>query len=258
MAVLGSDHFIADEARFRQILHTAGKIAMDGNLVTLGIQPTSASTGFGYIQRGSLAADVDDREAYQVIRFKEKPDQEQADKMIADGQHLWNSGMFIWQVKDILNEIQRQMPELFSGLRQISQAWGTSQAQEVVAQVWTGLRNETIDYGIMEHAQKVVVLPAAGLGWSDVGSWDSLFDLLVNEARGDDKKNIVMGGEHIGLDTERSLIYVNQPHRLIVTIGVQDLVVVDTGDVLLICDKDKAQQVRQVVKQLKEHGQDYV
>ncbi len=106
----------------------------------------------------------------------------------------------------------------------------------------------------MEGAQKVAVIPAAGLGWSDVGSWDSLFDVLPGNQQG----NIVMGGEHIEIDTHRSLIYVNQPHRLIVTIGVEDLVVVDTGDVLLVCRKDQAQKVRQVVDQLKERGQNYI
>jgi mannose-1-phosphate guanylyltransferase len=116
------------------------------------------------------------------------------------------------------------------------------------------LKNETIDYGIMEGAERVAVIPAADLGWSDVGSWDSLFDVLPADESG----NIVMGGQHIGLDTSHSLVYLNQEHRLIVTIGVSDLVVVDTGDVLLVCPKDQAQRVRQVVSILKKTSQDYV
>jgi mannose-1-phosphate guanylyltransferase len=121
-------------------------------------------------------------------------------------------------------------------------------------QVWPGLESETIDYGIMEGASRVAVIPAAGLGWNDVGSWDSLFEVLPADEQG----NIVMGGEHVGLDTSNSLVYVNQEHRLIVTIGVKDLVVVDTGDVLLVCHKDQAQKVRNVVDHLKKTGEGYV
>jgi mannose-1-phosphate guanylyltransferase len=254
MAVLGSDHYIADEALFRRLLQTAGEAAQQGFLVTLGIEPTFPSTGFGYIQRGDPVGVFNDRQIYKVKKFKEKPSQSQAEAMIVDGQHDWNSGMFIWRVDRILAEIERQMPDLYAGLQKIRQAWVTSNGGAVVDQVWQGLENQTIDYGIMENAQNVVVLPAAGLGWSDVGSWDSLFDLLD----GDEHGNIVMGGEHFGLDTTCSLIYMSQPRRLIVTIGVEDLVVVDTGDVVLVCDKAQAQRVRQVVRQLRDSGKEYL
>jgi len=124
----------------------------------------------------------------------------------------------------------------------------------VLKNVWSDLKSETIDYGVMEAAKNVVVIMADNLQWNDVGSWDSLFDVLPADSQG----NIVVGGQHIGLDTHQSLVYVNQEHRLIVTIGVEDLVVVDTGDVLLVCRKDQAQKVRQVVKKLKESGQEYI
>jgi mannose-1-phosphate guanylyltransferase len=146
------------------------------------------------------------------------------------------------------------MPELSAALSQIATARGTSQQDEVVERVWPGIRQETIDYGIMEGAHQVAVIPAEGLNWSDVGSWDSLFDVLPADEDG----NIVMGGRHVGVNTNDSLVYVNQEHRLIVTIGVEDLVVVDTGDVLLVCQKDQAQKVRQVVNHLKQSGLDYV
>jgi mannose-1-phosphate guanylyltransferase len=124
----------------------------------------------------------------------------------------------------------------------------------VIANVWPTLREETIDYGIMENASDTVVIPATGLGWSDVGSWDSLFDVLGADENG----NIVMGGEHVGISTNSSLVYMDQEHRLIVTIGVDDLIVVDTGDVLLVCRKDQAQKVRQVVNHLKQTNQEYL
>lgn len=254
MAVLGSDHFIADEAGFRNLLRTAGRAAEDDYLVTLGVEPTFPATGFGYIEQGAKIGEYDGCAVFEVAAFKEKPDQAQAIAMLAGGKHYWNSGMFIWRSARILEEIQRQMPQLYAGLQVIRRAWDTPQAQTTLAQVWFGLRNETIDYGVMEKAHNVVALPAAGLGWSDVGSWDSLFDLLPADEHG----NIIMGGEHVGLDTAESLIYVNQPHRLIVTIGVANLVVVDAGDVLLVCRKDQAQSVRQVVRRLKEQGKDYI
>lgn len=162
--------------------------------------------------------------------------------------------MFVWRVDRVLSEFATQMPKLYSGLQEIQQAWGSSQQQTVIYRIWDQLVSETIDYGIMEGAKDVAVIMADDLRWNDVGSWDSLFDVLPSDPQG----NIVMGGEHIGLDTRETLVYVNQEHRLIVTIGVQDLVLVDTGDVLLVCRKDQAQKVRQIVKSLKESGRSYI
>ncbi len=254
MAVLTSDHFIGNEESFRHLLAAAQDAAEDGHLVTLGITPTFAATGYGYIQRGDCVARYGQFDACQVLRFKEKPDEQQAKQMLAGGDHAWNSGMFVWRVERLLAELAAQMPELFAGLQEISRQWGTPRSAEILQGVWNRLESETIDYGIMEGTRDVVVLMADDLEWNDVGSWDSLFDVLPADPHG----NIVMGGQHIGVDTESSLVYVNQEHRLIVTIGVEDLVVVDTGDVLLVCRKDQAQKVRQVVKQLKESGQDYL
>jgi mannose-1-phosphate guanylyltransferase len=146
------------------------------------------------------------------------------------------------------------MPEFYRNLSSILTQEDVAARMKTVEAFWPGLMNETIDYGIMEHARDVVVIPAGSLQWNDVGSWDSLFEVI----RGDEDGNIVMGGAHIGLDTRDSLVYMNQKRRLIVTIGVNDLIVVDTGDVLLVCRKDQAQRVRQVVNQLRENGQEYV
>jgi mannose-1-phosphate guanylyltransferase len=254
MAILTSDHFIRDETRFRELLKTAHDVAEDGFLVTLGIEPTFPATGYGYIQKGDCIGEYDDTDVYKVLRFKEKPDEAQARRLLEGGDHSWNSGMFMWRVEDIMNEFARQMPDLSESLDEIANAWGSPTQQEVLQRIWPGLKPETIDYGIMEGAKKVAVIPATGLGWSDVGSWDSLYDLL----EGDENGNIVMGGKHVGLDTSESLIYVTQKRRLIVTIGVDDLVVVDTGDVLLVCRKDQAQRVRQVVRHLKDNGEEYI
>lgn len=254
MAVLTADHFIGNEGRFRGLLLTAQEIALDGYLVTLGIVPTYIATGYGYIQRGEMLGTYRGKQAYRVLRFKEKPNAKLAKEMLEAGDHYWNSGMFVWRVDRILEEFNRQMPALSTGLAQVSQALNTPQQREVLEGIWSGIEPETIDYGIMEKARNVAVIPAEGLNWSDVGSWDALFDVLP----GDENGNIVMGGQHVGLDTHKSLVYVDQERRLIVTIGVKDLVVVDTEDVLLICRVDQAQRVRQIVRKLEKVNHDYV
>jgi mannose-1-phosphate guanylyltransferase len=254
MAVLTADHYIANEPLYRKLLNTAYQVSQDGYLVTLGIEPAYPATGFGYIQQGEPIGQYDGINVFRVERFKEKPDDEHARQMLEEGGHSWNSGMFMWRVDKILDEFQRQMPDLYQSLQRIGDEWGQDSQQTVIDQEWTKLISETIDYGIMENAHQVAVIPAAGLGWSDVGSWDSLFDLL----EGDESGNIIMGGKHIGLDTSETLVYVQQKHRLIVTIGVDDLVLVDTGDVLLVCHKEQAQKVRQVVQKLKHDGEGYL
>jgi mannose-1-phosphate guanylyltransferase len=246
MAVLTADHVITNGEKYHRLLLSAHQAAQDGYLVTLGITPTHPATGYGYIQQGDLIGNYMDLDVFSVLSFKEKPTEAGANQMLASGDHAWNSGMFVWRVDRIMAEFTRQMPDLAAKLGQISAAWNTPTQAEVVGQVWPELQAETIDYGIMEHANNVAVIPAKELGWSDVGSWDALFDVIP----GDQNGNIVIGGHHIQVDTRDSLIYMNQDRRLIVTIGVDDLVVVDTGDVVLVCRKDQAQKVRQVVQQL--------
>ena len=255
MAVLTADHFIGNVERYHQLLSAAYYAAQDDYLVTLGITPNRPATGYGYIQTGEHLGAYGGLEVYRVLSFKEKPDEAQARAMLESGDHAWNSGMFVWKTKNILAEFERQMPELSAQLSDIAAGWGTPQEAEIIARIWPTLVPQTIDYGIMEGARQVIVIPAPSLDWKDVGTWDSLFEVISPNKDG----NIVIGGQHIGLDTRGSLVYMNQERRLIVTIGVEDLVVVDTGDVLLVCKKDQAQKVRQVVNQLKEtNHQSYV
>jgi mannose-1-phosphate guanylyltransferase len=153
----------------------------------------------------------------------------------------------VWRAEAILDEIRKQMSGLRDTLSEIRAAWDTPERDEIIQQRWPALQNETVDYGIMEHADRVAVLPAGGLEWSDVGSWDSLFDVLLPDPNG----NVVFAGQHMGEDTHNSLIYGNRGDRMVVTIGVDDLIIVDGGDVLLICHKDQAQKVRKIVDRLK-------
>jgi mannose-1-phosphate guanylyltransferase len=251
MAVLTADHFMADDSLFRRILQSAAQVAKDGYLVTLGIHPTYPATGYGYIQRGDTLGEYGGFEAYRVLRFKEKPDRDLASELIKDGDHAWNSGMFIWRTTAVMDEFERQMPQLFSVLQEIKSAWGSPDQSQVMARVWSTIKPQTIDYGIMENARQVAIIPARGLGWNDVGSWKALFDVLPATMDG----NIVNCEKYIGVDTRKSLVYVQNKQRLVVTIGVEDLVIVDTEDVLLICTKDQAQKVRQVIDEIKEKDQ---
>lgn len=252
MAVLPSDHFIRHRDLFHLILRVAIDVAKEDYLVTLGITPSSPATGYGYIQRGDPLPEDFNYPVYQVRRFTEKPTENQAREMVSSGDHSWNSGMFVWRVARILDEISNQMPNLASALKAIDTAWGSKDQSSVLEEIWPDLPIETIDYGIMENAKEVAVLPASGLGWSDVGSWDSLFDVLPSDWDG----NIVFSGHHFGFDTRGSLIYGNNDDKLVVTIGVDDLIIVDSKDVLLVCSKDQAQRVRQVVDNLKNSDRD--
>ena len=247
MAILTADHYIEDIPMFQNLLLAASDVAQRGNLVTLGIVPTFPATGYGYVQRGQELGKFRGAGAYHALRFKEKPDVAKAQEMIAGGDHYWNSGMFIWRVDRILEEIRGLMPDLAGKLVEISEAWGRSAGDEVLQEVWPTIHPETIDYGIMEHAAQVAVLPAADLGWNDVGSWDSLFDVMPADENG----NIVVQARHFGLGTESSLIFGSSSERAIVTIGVRDHIVVDTGDVVLICPRSEAQKVRELVNAFK-------
>ena len=253
MAVLPSDHFIRHVRLFHRLLEAAYLLAEEGFLVTLGITPTYPATGYGYIQRGEALGIYNDLKAYRVRRFKEKPDQATAHKMLAEGGHSWNSGMFVWRADAILAEIRRQMPDLAAALDEIAAAWGTPQQEAVLTRVWPTLRTETVDYGIMEGARDVAVIPAQGLGWNDVGSWESLFDVLSTDADG----NILRGGEHMSIDARDNLVFVqNGQRKLVAVLGVENVVVVDTEDALLVCSRDQSQRVKEIVQQLKASGKD--
>ncbi|MDA1329746.1 MAG: mannose-1-phosphate guanylyltransferase [Chloroflexi bacterium] len=254
MAVLTADHYISETDQFIKYLQEAKEIALQGYLVTLGIDPTFAATQYGYIQQGAALSDLEPLEAFEVKRFKEKPDASEAEAMLSTGGHSWNSGMFVWQVSRIRAEFERQMPELHRALVAVEEEGDGPTQDKTLARHWAAISNQTIDYGIMEHAQQLAVIPVKNMGWNDVGSWNSLFDVLAPDAKG----NVVLADKHLDFDSHNSLIHAtehrNDKERLVVTIGVEDLVVVDTGDVLLICSKARAQEVRQVIEQLKRNN----
>jgi mannose-1-phosphate guanylyltransferase len=252
MAIQTSDHYIRNRDLFHFLLRTGFEVAKENYLVTLGISPTFPSTAYGYIQQGEALDGEYRYPVYKVQRFREKPDQETAQQLLRSGDHSWNSGMFIWRADAILAEIEKQMPELFRAIDEISSVWDTPSQEDVLQEHWHGLKNQTIDYGVMEQAERVAVLPAGGLGWNDIGSWDSLFEVLLPDMNG----NVTTNAQHLALDTHNTLVYSDDEQRLVVTIGLDDMVVVDAGDVLMICKADQSQKVRDVVEHLRKHHQE--
>jgi mannose-1-phosphate guanylyltransferase len=243
MIVVTADHHIADGDQFSRVLAAAAQAADKGSLVTLGITPSFASTGYGYIHRGERLDSIDGLSVYQALRFTEKPDAATAREFVHSGRYSWNSGMFIWRVDAILAEFARLMPEFAAQLNEIGAAIGTPDEYAVLERVWTDVQSETIDYGIMERAADVAVIPAS-IGWNDVGSWETLVPLLEADQAG----NATIG-EHVLIDTRNTLVY--SPRKLVATIGLEDLVIVETDDALLICPKAMSQDVRKIVAYLR-------
>jgi mannose-1-phosphate guanylyltransferase len=182
-----------------------------------------------------------------VEAFVEKPDAARAAEFLATGLYSWNSGMFVWQIGRIMAEFAQQMPEFYAQLGVISTALGTPREADVVAEVWSQVRKETIDYGIMEGAADVVVIPV-DIGWADIGDWSAVYQLHEADAAG----NVVVGAEHIGVGTEAS--FIRGGRRLIATIGLKDVIIIDTDDVLLVCACERAQDVKLVVERLQKEG----
>lgn len=241
--ILPADHAIPHAAEFRYALRAAGEMANEGYLVTLGIKPEYPETGYGYIEAGEPLGEPLGLTAYRVNRFTEKPDAATATQFVESGTYFWNSGIFIWRVATILEEFTQHMPQMRVQLQKIV---ANGLAAPTFEQDWAGLEDQTLDFGIMEKSTRVAMVPL-DVGWNDVGSWAAILDLMERDADG----NVVVG-HHIGVDTQSSLIY--SKGRLIATVGLDNMIIVDAGDVLLVCPKDRAQHVKQIVDELKRRG----
>lgn len=245
--VLPADHVIQNDQVFANALAAAAEVAKQKFLVTLGVTPQFPETGYGYIEAGEPLMEAQRQTVYTVHRFREKPSLQTAQQFIASGNYYWNSGIFIWSVETILAEAKRDMPQTLERLEKIV-AHGL--AAPSFESDWDALADETLDYGIMEKAGHVAVVPLDA-GWSDVGSWAAIYDLMKH-----DNANNAVHGNHIGVNTSSSLIYSNK--RLIATIGLENMVVVDTEDALLICPQDRAQDVKKIVDELKRRANGYL
>jgi mannose-1-phosphate guanylyltransferase len=250
VALLTADHHIAKKETFREVLTVAHNVAQENYIVTLGIAPTFPSTGFGYIRQGELLEQVNGFTCYKSRGFTEKPNVVTATKFLASGQYSWNSGMFIWKVGQAMSEFQHQRPQMFDRLMELTPLIDTPEFEAKLEEIWEGFPALSIDFLIMEGAQNMAVIPVE-IGWSDVGSWGSLFEVLDADKFGNCYKG--HGPDRIILDSHNTLVYSD---RLTVTIGLDDIIIVDTEDVLLVCHKDRSQDVRDVVNHLRSTDND--
>ena len=241
MLVLPADHIINDIPAFHQGLKEAARAAEQGHLVTFGIVPEHPDTGFGYIQAGD-----GDGTWLPVQRFTEKPDLRTAKSFLKEGNYYWNSGMFLWKASTILAEIQKHQPEIYQVLESMKETWqGDEPWQEVVRHQFKKMPSISIDYAVLEPSEDVVVVPVS-IGWSDVGSWDAVFDISEK-----DSDNNAMSGHVVAVDCKNTLL--RSESRLIAAVGLQDVMAVETADAILLCHKDESQRVREIVKVLKDN-----
>ncbi len=243
LAVMPSDHLVANREAFTDSVKTAVEQASKGAIVTFGVKPDHPETGFGYIEMGEAAAPGVQR----VVRFVEKPDLETAKGYLAAGNFTWNSGMFFFSAARILEEIERQMPELYKGLMEIEAALKAGTEKEAVDRIYPVLPSESVDYGIMEGASDIQCVPV-DFGWSDLGSWSAAYDQSAKDNQGN-----AVEGDAILVDTENCLLRAGSD-KLVALVGMKDVAVVDTGDCLLVCPLDQAQKVKHVVNALKKQG----
>ena len=233
MIVLPADHYISNEKKLLFLLKNGVKLAQDHYLVTIGIEPACPHTGYGYIKTRSHGSKVTRSQvkAYPVEKFTEKPDKKTAEKYYQARKYYWNSGMFIWKAAVILDEIKRYLPDLSSKLS---------------LDRWASIKPISIDYGVLEKSRRVVMLPARDLGWSDLGSW-AAFSAICKK----DKDGNVFQADSVDFDSRDTSVFGN--NRLIATIGLNDVVVVDTDDALLVCHKNRAEEVKKVVDHIKQN-----
>lgn len=251
MAVMPADHWIARPNVFVALLEQAAQLAQDGVLVTLGIIPDRPETGYGYIRRGaqvfgSPSTSGEGVVAYRVERFVEKPTVQKAREYLDSGTYYWNGGIFLWQASTILAEIAAHMPALAQGLREITQSLAGNASAQTLEAVYHRLESVSIDYGVLEKSSRIVVLPA-DIGWSDLGEWTTIHRLFPRDERGNS-----LGKNVIDIESENSFVYGSG--RTIATIGLKDTVVIDTDDALLICPRDRAQEVKAIVQHLQSRG----
>jgi mannose-1-phosphate guanylyltransferase len=252
--VLPSDHFITDEEGFRAVLAKALAGARAGYMTTIGVVPTRPETGYGYIEVGAAVKEI--AGISEVARFVEKPDRARAEGYVAGGKHLWNAGMFFFRAKDMTDAIRACLPELADGLARIDAAATRGDEARELAATFPGLPSISIDHGVMEKAKRLAVVPGS-FGWNDVGSWESAWELAPKDAAG----NALPAGS-IAIEAKGNLVRdltsdgapAEKGKRVYALVGVSDLVVVETDDAVLVMPRERAQDVKAVVTELKKRG----
>ena len=245
IASLGSDHHIGKPEEFCRLLKVAEDALEDRaeTLFVLGVKPTRADTGFGYIQKGDVIAKIDNEPIYAVASFTEKPDAEAAKTYLESGQYLWNSNMFVWKARTMLDLFAKFEPEIYALLEQIGTAAKEGREADVITEVYPQMKNIAIDHAIIERASDIATLQA-DIEWSDIGAWGALTDVLPADENGN-----VLQGNVLSLNTKNTTVYGNKD-KVIALVDVENLIVVDTGDALLILPRDSSQRVKDVVAAL--------
>ncbi|MEW4451679.1 mannose-1-phosphate guanylyltransferase [Bremerella sp. JC817] len=244
MVVMPSDHVISPESVYREAIQAAANLveADPETIVTFGITPTYAAETFGYIERGK-PLDATGIKAFEVARFREKPKGEVAQEYFDSGNFYWNAGIFIWKAKTFLDALKQHEPEMLGHLQKIADAWGTPQQAEVFDQEFEAIKGKSIDYAVMEHHEKIVVVEAP-FNWDDVGNWQSMARL-----HGQDEAGNTHLGEVLAIDSNGCIVRGEDGH-LIVTLGTDELIIVHTPDATLVADKSREEDIREVVKKL--------
>jgi mannose-1-phosphate guanylyltransferase len=255
MGSFASDHLISQKEQFTEVIRKAMVGASQGLLMTLGIRPTRPETGYGYLQCGGV---LGEGPVLAVEEFKEKPSYDVAESYVKSGNYLWNAGMFVWRVDVFLAELARQQPQLAAGISRIAAAWESPAREEVLGEVWPTLPRISVDYAVMEGAATVgrVGTVQGDFGWNDVGDFHTLGEVLASDPSG----NVVVGQDGaekpaVLLRDSENLVVVPMSGRLVAALGVRDLVIVDTPDAVLVCPRDRAQEVKSLVDELKSLGQ---
>jgi len=249
MVVLPADHLITDEGQFVETLSAADEMARrTPSLITIGITPTRAETGYGYVERGKGEGTAGGREIFRVGAFREKPDLETAQRFLQQGGFYWNSGMFVWTVATILEEIEGLMPDLSEALDEMDAVIGTGEEVARIADIYAGVTPISIDYGVMERSRRVLLIEGT-FGWSDIGSWDALWEVLDKD--GDDN---AVTGDHIAVQSSRNLVH--SSGKLVTLVGVSDIIVVESEDSILVCKRGSSQDVKEAVEILETRKMD--
>ncbi len=251
MAVLPADHYIEQPQKYRQIVSAALDVAREpGRMVVLGIPPTRPETGFGYIEKTGESIGTEGFPVFAVRRFTEKPELKLAQEYVASGSYHWNAGMFFWRVSTFLENLKSFLPKTHDALEKLASLIGTRSYDRKLRAMYAALENISVDYAVLEPATRaqgpprVFMIPAE-VGWSDIGSWAAVYELLAKNSR----ENVLAGDGHT-LDAEGNFLW--SPSKFVAAIGVRDLVVVETPDALLICPRNRAQDVGKIVKWLEE------
>ncbi|MBU1179320.1 hypothetical protein KJ885_00055 [Patescibacteria group bacterium] len=248
---VNSDNFVKDEDEYNRILKLGGDIIKENfdKVLLVGIKPTYPETGYGYIEAGELFKDCNGDNIFNVRRFVEKPSIETASQYLQSGKYFWNPTLIIAKAEHFISLYQKHLPDMYGKLREMAKYFDTAQEEEVKEKIFPTISPISIDYGILEKERGMLVLPAE-FGWMDIGHWRAIWDMSAKS-----QEDNVEIGKHIHIDSKGNLIY-SKNNKLIATVGVENMLIVETDDAIMVCPKDRAQDVKKIVKKLDEQGEE--